>query len=134
MPYRLILDGNNIIYRWATCAKIRDFEEKKGELISLVSKYRDKTGEEVSIIFDAKGSSNLERETREIGGVRVIHTARGEIADQAIKDIVLESSERGNIIVVTSDKEIAIALASTRVLVYSAERFEEEVLYELGSE
>jgi hypothetical protein len=29
MPYRLILDGNNIIHRWTSCARIKDFEGKE---------------------------------------------------------------------------------------------------------
>jgi predicted RNA-binding protein with PIN domain len=130
MPYKLILDGNNIINRWTSCAKIRDFEGKKSELIRLMSDYKDRTGEEVCIVFDAKDSYNIKREIQEVRGIKVIHSARGEIADEAIKDMVFRSKERRNLIVVTSDNEIKIALSSTSVLVYSAERLEEEVLYE----
>ena len=34
MPYRLILDGNNIIHRWTSCARIKDFEGKNISIIT----------------------------------------------------------------------------------------------------
>ena len=41
--YKTEIATNNIINRWASCAKIRDFEGKKSELIRLMSDYKDRT-------------------------------------------------------------------------------------------
>lgn len=134
MPYKLILDGNNIINCWPSLIKIKDFETKKERLVGIMSSYKHRIGGEVCIVFDAQNSYNTSRETKEIAAVTVIHTARGEIADEVIKSIVFKSKKqaRQNMIVVTSDNGIKIALASKNIIIFSAEKLREEITYALG--
>ncbi|MDZ4164944.1 MAG: NYN domain-containing protein [Smithellaceae bacterium] len=102
----IIVDGYNLI-RQSPSLRSRErisLETGRNSLISLLSELKKIRPHRITVVFDGREGLSR-RETREaIVGIQVIYSAVGETADDVIKRMATE--EAGNLLVVTSDREI----------------------------
>lgn len=96
----ILIDGYNLIG-----TAHQDLEKERGKLIEDLSKYSNKTGHDITVVFDGwKNGMGAETNVM-IGGVKVIYSRLAEKADRVIMRII--SSGNKAWIVVSSDREIA---------------------------
>ena len=103
----ILIDGYNLIRQSDTLRRFEktSLEEGRKALIRFLMPYRQSTGHRMTVVFDGwKAGSPMEERDRE-GGVDIIYSHRGQLADEVIKRIADKSGEE--IIVVTSDRDIA---------------------------
>lgn len=96
----ILIDGYNLIG-----TAHQDLEKERGKLIEDLSKYSNKTGHDITVVFDGWKNGMGAETNMMIGGVKVIYSRLAEKADRVIMRIL--SSERKAWIVVSSDREIA---------------------------
>ncbi|MCE5312925.1 MAG: NYN domain-containing protein [Nitrospiraceae bacterium] len=95
----IIIDGYNVIG-----VMHRDIEASRKSFIEFLIAYSQKSGNEVTVVFDGYKSGSQFEETMVTGGVRVIYSRLNEKADDVIKRII--SEDRREWIVVSSDRAI----------------------------
>jgi predicted RNA-binding protein with PIN domain len=81
-----------------------DLDRERKEFIRRLSEYKKMKGHDITVVFDGWKSGAGREEQFTTGGVRVIYSMLGEKADAVIKRII--SSEKKELIVITSDREI----------------------------
>ena len=124
----IIIDGYNLIRQSDSLKRFERFslEEGRNELIQRMVRYKRLKGHRLTLVFDGwiGGSPNEER-TRE-GGITIIYSRLGEKADEVIKRI---ARKRGGeeIVVVTSDGEVAAAISRTTGVTISSPEFEDKL-------
>ena len=96
----ILIDGYNLIG-----TAYQDLEKERGKLIEDLSKYSNKTGHDITIVFDGWKNGMGAETNMMIGGVKVIYSKLAENADRVIMRII--SSKHKAWIVVSSDREIA---------------------------
>jgi predicted RNA-binding protein with PIN domain len=106
MPY--LIDGYNVIYADDELAQfMKDglLEQAREKLLRLLVQFKAATGHKVSVIFD--GSSpygGLPVDARM--GIRMIFSRKPEKADDIIMEEIVRETNPGQLIVVSSDREI----------------------------
>jgi len=127
MPLRIIIDGYNFI-RQSPTLRSYDYEELargREKCIGMLSSYRTLKPNPMTVVFDGwNEGKGTEHHTRE-KGIDIIYSKKGEKADDVIKRLVLQS--RDELIVVTSDSEIARFCKGRRCEVIPSPSFEEKV-------
>ncbi|MBU0516440.1 MAG: NYN domain-containing protein [Proteobacteria bacterium] len=124
---KLIIDGYNLIRRSPSLGPAFDAdpETARRELIGLLALYRKKRGHTVTVVFDAAASVHLGAESSQEAGVRLVYTAQGQTADEAI---VRRTARLGTgAVVVTSDRELARSCERAGAEVMSSAEFEAHV-------
>lgn len=125
----LILDGYNVIRALDRYRSAGDFSGARELLINDALKAAGWTGRQVIVVFDAPGSPEPGRmESRAGGAVRVLYTAPGESADDAIERLLLHIE--GPVTVCSADFALQRA-ALARGAVRSVPREFEALLDEL---
>ncbi len=101
----IIVDGHNFIFNFFKAGKlsIEKIEYLKEKLIADLIWYKNQKNCDIMVVFDARNSNNLERESRIVDGVRVIHSRRNESADDIIEELAGMETGYRRIFVVTSD-------------------------------
>jgi len=102
----IIVDGYNLIRQSpGLLARERiSLETGRNALIRSLAELRKIKPHRITVVFDGRGGRSS-RETGEmIAGIQVIYSAGGETADEVIKRMA--GGEAGNLLVVTSDREI----------------------------
>ena len=104
---KLIIDGYNLIRQSPALseAELESLEAGRAILIKYLQAYRRLKRYDITVVFDSEHGEHLSLQKEEIGGISVIYSARGQKADDVIKEIVERES---NLIVVSSDKEIIL--------------------------
>jgi len=124
---RLLIDGYNLIRQSPTLGPAFDADPAtaRQELIGLLALYRKKRGHTVTVVFDAGGSVHLGAESSQEAGVRLVYTAQGQTADEAI---ARRSARLGTgVVVVTSDHDLARTCQRAGAEVMSSAEFEAHV-------
>ena len=107
MEMQIIVDGYNLIRRSAFLAELdrQDLEAGREELLRELAPYQAFKRHRITIVFDGReGGVPIEhREKR--GGLVVIFSRQGEVADEVIKRLASPGA-----VVVTSDRELADAV------------------------
>lgn len=114
----VLIDGHNLIGRLPTLAL--DDPDDEGKLVRLLKSYRSRTGQAITVVFDAGTTSALSGTHRE-GGVEVVFAPPGSSADAVITRRVEKSRDPGAWLVVTSDSELANLVARRGARIMSAE-------------
>lgn len=121
---RIIIDGYNLIRLSSSFRQYEriSLEEGRKALLRSLAAYRKNRGHSLTVVFDgwSGGSPNEERDSE--GGVEIIYSRLGEKADEVIKRLAENGEEE--IIVVTSDREIATYAAHRGKSVVSSAKFE----------
>ncbi len=129
----IIVDGYNLIRQSEALRRFEriSLEAGRRELIRRLSLYKKNKGHKVTVVFDGwiSGSPTEERERE--GGITVVYSKLGEKADEVIKRLVRKGAEE--ILVVTSDREIADAALRSRSAAISVRDFESRLSNSLSS-
>jgi len=101
-------------------------EEGRKALIHKASLYRKEKGHRITIIFDGWESGSYEEERDREGGIDIIYSRRGIKADEVIKGIVQRGGD--DLVVITSDRDIAHFTVRRGYTVISSPEFEEKLI------
>ena len=96
----ILIDGYNLIG-----TAHQDLEKERNKLIEDLSKYSNKTGNDVTVVFDGWKNGMGAETNMMIGGVKIIYSKLAEKADWVIMRIIAAGQKAW--IVVSSDREIA---------------------------
>jgi hypothetical protein len=121
----IIVDGYNLIRQSDALRRYEklSLEEGRKALIHSISLYKNQRGHKVTIVFDGWQSGPFEEERDKLSGIDIIFSRKGEKADEVIKRMVQERTEE--IVVVTSDREIADFVGRRGGAAISSQEFEE---------
>ena len=121
----IIIDGYNLIRQSDALRRYERFSLEAGRnaLIRSVSLYKKQRGHKVTIVFDGWQSGPVEEERDKLSGIDIIYSRKGEKADEVIKRMVKERAEE--IIVVTSDRDIADFVSRRGGTTISSQEFDE---------
>lgn len=123
----IVVDGYNFIRQSPElCARERvSLEAGRESLLKQLAEFKAIRPHWITCVFDGKGGLG-DRETRQFqGGIEVIYSAVGQTADEVIKKIA--HRESANLLVVTSDREIANFVQRRGGAVISSPEFAEQM-------
>ncbi|MFH1825244.1 MAG: NYN domain-containing protein [Candidatus Firestonebacteria bacterium] len=105
----LIIDGYNVIKstKFLDDFKFNELKNQREKFIFLMGNYRFKTNHKITIVFDGSKSSQEFVNKENVNGLEVIYSKSGQIADELIKNIVENSTNPKDILVVSSDKSVS---------------------------
>ncbi len=124
----IIIDGYNLIRQSDSLRRLErlSLEEGRSELIRRIAGYRRLRGHKMTVVFDGWMAGSAEEERLREDGVHVVYSRRGETADEVIKRMA--RAERGSeIIVVSSDREVADSAVKAGGVAISSPEFEERM-------
>jgi predicted RNA-binding protein with PIN domain len=120
----ILIDGHNLIGRLPEIS-LQDPDDE-GKLVRLLKSYRARTSRSVTVVFDPGQASALSQSRRQ-GGIEIVFAPPGSTADAVIARRVHQSRDPQGFRVVTSDHQLANAVAQRGASVQSAEAFAAEV-------
>ncbi len=123
----IFIDGYNLIRQSADLKRFErhSLEAGRKALIDWLADYRRRKGHDITVVFDGwKEGSPLE-ERDYAAGIRIIYSPRQVKADDILKRIAATSDE--DIMIVSSDREIASFAERKGRTVFSSMEFEEIV-------
>ncbi len=123
----IIIDGYNLIRQSDTLRRYERFslEEGRRALIHFMALYKRHKEHKVTVVFDGWEGGPAEEERDRQEGVDIIYSRRGEKADDVVKRMVQRVGEE--IVVVTSDRDIADFVSRRGVTAISSQDFERHV-------
>ncbi len=123
----LLIDGYNLLHSGRTLIKLKSIElqRERDRLIKKLSLYREAKPSEILIVFDGwQGGWSTERREKQ-NGIELIYSKIGEKADEVIKRLIREKGS--GVVVITSDREIAVYANRFSVPVIPSEQFLEKM-------
>ena len=120
----ILIDGHNLIGRLPELSLQDPDDEEK--LVGLLTSYRARTGKAITVVFDP-GEAFALASARRRGGIEILFAPHGSNADAVIARRVQKSRNARGWLVVTSDGELAGAVARSGARVQSAEVFAAEL-------
>lgn len=107
MPMHVLIDGYNLIRQSASLRSQEKLALELGRdsLLERLRQYKRNRRHRITVVFDAASKPLLAEERSRQKGIRVIYSGQGETADSVIKRICRK--EGRNVLVVTSDRELA---------------------------
>jgi predicted RNA-binding protein with PIN domain len=123
----IIIDGYNLIRQSDALRRYERFslEEGRKALIRFTALYKRHKGHKVTVVFDGWEGGPADEERDRQGGINIIYSRRGEKADDVIKRMVQKIGEE--IVVVTSDRDIADFVSHRGKTAISSQEFEGHV-------
>ena len=102
---RILVDGYSLLHNWPELAPgaPRHSERARDELIFVLTKYVDVTGEAVTVFFDGAGAPPNAPKNESRRDVEVLFSRAGQTADQMIERAAHRFREHGEVLVVTDD-------------------------------
>ena len=103
---RILVDGYSLLHNWPALAPgtPRHSERAREELIHILTRYHDATGEPMTIFFDgASAPPNVPKDTSG-PAVEVLFSRAGQTADQMIERAAHRFQDHGEVLVVTDDR------------------------------
>lgn len=121
MSLHYLLDGYNILHQMPIELRGK-LEDQRHQLIQWIENHRPQGSikNSVTIVFD--GQSGIYGGDRNFPSVKVIFS-QDESADEKIKSLVAQASNKKNIIVVTNDRDIQYAVKASGAKVMPVEEF-----------
>jgi predicted RNA-binding protein with PIN domain len=104
-----LVDGNNLMGQ--TPGWHRDKPAARRKLLGQLAAFARLNSEQISVVFDGKPDESIP-DGSAYHGVRVLYATKGSDADARIKRLVESSQDRQHIVVVTSDRRLALAVRS----------------------
>jgi predicted RNA-binding protein with PIN domain len=120
----ILIDGYNLIRQSAAFRRFdrMSLEAGRNALIQSLSAYKRRTGNRVTVIFDAAEGGFLTEERDRRDGISVLYSRKGETADDLIKRMI--EGRKEEFVVVTSDRAIADFAARRGVAAIASPVFE----------
>lgn len=106
----LLVDGYNLIGLNKSLSSKVNLQSLREDLLNKLSLYKKSKIHKITVVFDGSHSDNTCRTIENIYGIKVIYSKQNETADDIIKEIVENSENPGEILVVTSDNELKNAV------------------------
>lgn len=105
----LIVDGYNVLRSSGGTAPLQgnNLQKEREGFLARLRRYQGERKDKVTVVFDGQRADGDFSTTKSQGGVRVIYSRRGQTADEIIKQLVEEAPYPQDIMVVSSDREIA---------------------------
>jgi len=102
---RILVDGYSLLHHWPELApgQPRHSARARDELIHILTRYRDATGEPVTVIFDGAGAPPDVPAPESGTPVEVLFSCAGRTADQMIERAAHRFQAYGEVLVVTND-------------------------------
>lgn len=103
---RILIDGYSLLHSWPELApgKARYSAAARGELIRILTLYRDATHTPITIFFDGSGPKITgSPETKSTPEVEILFSRAGQTADQMIERAAVRFQPYGEILAVTDD-------------------------------
>jgi predicted RNA-binding protein with PIN domain len=124
---RILIDGYNLIKR---SPHFREFERielqrAREALLEELSRYKRLKGHAITVVFDGAPDARKRETPARPRGVDVIFSRAGQKADDVLKRIAAE--KKGEILVVTSDREVAHFAEKKGASVIGADEFAERM-------
>jgi uncharacterized protein len=102
---RILVDGYSLLHNWPELAPraARHSARAREELVQVLTRYHDATGEPVTVFFDGAGAPpNVPKP--EPGAVEVLFSRAGQTADDMIERAAHRFQDHGEVLVVTDDR------------------------------
>jgi len=127
----IIIDGYNLIRQSDSLRRYERLGLEKGraELLRRLLAYRKLKGHRITVVFDGWIGGPLREERQQEAGIRIIYSRRGEKADEVIKRLARKGSGE-ELVVVTSDREIAEAVGRSGGVAIASPEFETRMILE----
>jgi predicted RNA-binding protein with PIN domain len=102
---RILIDGYSLLHNWPELApgQARHSERARDELIRVLTKYNDVTGEPITIFFDGAGAPAGVPKNESSREVEVLFSRAGQTADDMIERAAHRFKDYGEVLVVTDD-------------------------------
>jgi predicted RNA-binding protein with PIN domain len=102
---RILVDGYSLLHNWLELApgQPRHSERARNELIHILTKYHDATGEPITIFFDGAGAPAFAPKPDSSRGVEILFSRAGQTADDMIERAAHRFQSYGEVLVVTDD-------------------------------
>ncbi|MCX5776060.1 MAG: NYN domain-containing protein [Candidatus Firestonebacteria bacterium] len=122
---KILIDGYNVMRStaFADDYDLKALKNQRERFLTLLAEYAGSSKNIFTAVFDGTGSGELLENTEIYGAIEIRYSAGGETADTLIKTLVANSPNSKDIIVVTSDKEIAFYVKQCGARVVSAAEF-----------
>lgn len=103
---RILVDGYSLLHNWPELAPghPRHSVRARDELVYMLTRYQDATGERVTIFFDGTGVSRNIPANEPRAAVEVLFSRAGQTADQMIERAAHRFQAHGEVLVVTDDR------------------------------
>jgi predicted RNA-binding protein with PIN domain len=102
---RILVDGYSLLHNWPELAEgePRHSERARDELIQILTRYHDMTGEPITIFFDGAGAPGGVPKNESSREVEVLFSRAGQTADDMIERAAHRFQDYGEVLVVTDD-------------------------------
>lgn len=132
LPRWVLVDGYSVLHAWPAFQtrrqRARSFLHKRDELITMLARYADHTGDKLTIIFDGYAARHQPETVPTLWhGVEVLYSEAGRTADDVIERLVSLLTPRYRVVVITDDHAERRTVESLGAEGYSCEWFAEEV-------
>lgn len=102
---RILVDGYSLLHNWPELApgQLRHSARARDELIQILTRYHDATGERITIFFDGAGAPPNVPANASGAAVEVLFSRAGQTADEMIERAAHRFQAFGEVLVVTDD-------------------------------
>ena len=102
---RILVDGYSLLHNWPELAEghPRYSERARDELVQVLTRYHDATGEPITVFFDGRGPRKKPASGADPRGVEVLFSSAGQTADDLIERAAHRFQSYGEVLVVTDD-------------------------------
>ena len=103
---RILVDGYSLLHNWPELAPgaARHSARAREELVHVLTRYHDVTGEPVTVFFDGAGAPPNAPKAESSAAVEVLFSRAGQTADQMIERAAHRFQPHGEVLVVTDDR------------------------------
>jgi len=103
---RILVDGYSLLHCWPELAdgQPRYSECARDELIHVLTRYHDATGEPITVFFDGANAPGNAPKNEPVTAVEVLFSRAGQTADQMIERATHRFLDYGEVLVVTDDR------------------------------
>src|SRR5579862_6856015 len=136
---RILVDGYSLLHNWPELApgRPRHSARAREELIFVLTRYQDVTGEPVTVFFDGAGAPSHVPTNESGAPVEVLFSRAGQTADQMIERAAHRFQAYGEVLVVTDDhaeRDTVAGMGGTTASCANFIRMIESALSELRDE
>jgi hypothetical protein len=102
---RILVDGYSLLHNWPELApgQPRHSARARDELVYVLTRYHDATGEPITVFFDGAGAPAGVPKNEPTGAIEVLFSRAGQTADQMIERAAHRFQNYGEVLVVTDD-------------------------------
>src|SRR6516162_4778476 len=122
---RVLIDGYSLLHRWPELApgQPRHSARARDELIHVLTRYHDATGELITVFFDGTGKRPDALPDEPGAAVEVLFSRAGRTADQMIERAAHRFQAYGEVLVVTDDRAERDVVSGMGALTAGCENF-----------